>query len=97
MYNSIFSNNASFSKKKGNLLGGGGAAVELGGDSGDLSLQVVVGRVDLGLVLDQEGAEDAVVDGDSALFDGQGKTIENGRKAGETGGQFKETVDTMHV
>ena len=56
---------------KDNLLGGSGAAVEFGGDSRDLSLQVVVGRVDLGLVLDQEGAEDAVVDGDSALFDGQ--------------------------
>lgn len=30
----------------------------------------MVGRVDLGLVLDQEGAEDAVVDGDSAVEGG---------------------------
>jgi hypothetical protein len=67
-------------------VGGGGATVELRGNSRDLSLQVVVGGINLGLVLDQEGAEDAVVDGDSALFD----RVERKKKQGVS---FKDTME----
>lgn len=62
-------------------MGGGGAAVELRGNSRDLGLQVVVGGINLGLVLDQEGAEDTIVDGDSTLFDTQSKQL-YGRERG---------------
>ncbi len=51
------------------LLGssGRGTAIELRGNSRNLGLQVLVGRVDFVFVLDQEGAEDAGVDKSSTL------------------------------
>jgi len=51
------------------LLGSSrGTAIEFRGNSRDLGLQVLVGRVDLVLVLDQEGAEDAGVNKSSTLM-----------------------------
>jgi|SRR5690554_7920243 len=52
----------------GYLLSSSVAGVELRSNSRDLGLQVLVRRINLGLVLDQEGAENAVVDNGSTLF-----------------------------
>lgn len=51
-------------------MSSGGGSFDLRGNSRDLGLEVVVGGIDLILVLEQEGAEDTVVDGDSAVEGG---------------------------
>lgn len=56
-----------FEGQKDLVSSGGVVALELRGNSRDLGLQVLVGSINLGLVLDQEGAEDAGVDGGGTL------------------------------
>lgn len=50
-------------------MSSGGGSIELRGNGRDLGLEVAVGGIDLLLVLEQEGAEDTVVDGGSALLE----------------------------
>lgn len=46
---------------------GASTAVELRNNSGSLGLQVLVRRINVALVLEQERTKETVVDGDSAL------------------------------